>query len=60
VCSSDLEVFVPDGAAPPSALWTSSYSRPIKSPLHFWYASLVTGDMMATQPVQGLGVLCIK
>ena len=54
-------VVMPDGAPPPASLWTSSYHRPVDAPkLHYWFASLQTGDMLQQAPSANTGVLCLQ
>lgn len=53
-------VLKPDGGSPPQTLWSSSYARPIQDPLHFWFASLKTGDIFVQAPFAGTGVLCVR
>jgi hypothetical protein len=53
-------IVTPDAGPPPPALWTSSYHRPLDTPIHFWFADLSTGDMLQTTQTLGTGVLCIQ
>ena len=41
------------------ALWTSSYVRPVGTPLNFWFASLAKGDMIRSIAASA-GVLCVR
>jgi hypothetical protein len=40
-------------------LWTSSYVRPVGTPLNFWFASLSKGDMIRSIAAPA-GVLCVR
>ena len=46
-------------AGSPGRLWTSSYARPVTSPIGFWYGDVGSGDMK-TLGTTSAGVLCVR